>query len=319
MPSTFDPLLRLELQATGENIATWGVRANNNFSLLGDAIAGFVSIDATGSGNLTLTASNASTDQSRRAFINLTGTLSGARTVIIPSSSKIYVIRNATSGAFTLSIKTASGNSLTIPQGALRIIACDGTDVYPASGNAPFDAPSAVGLSLYSAADQAAARAAISAGYTYTSPIATTSGSAHAFTGLPAGVRTVEALLSGVSQAGGGTPLLRLGTGAGPTYATTGYDSTLSIQENSFTIQAATNTTGFALPSIATASNFTGIIRLTNFSGNKWVADGSLRISGTAATVQLAGEITLGAALTAVQLSTPSTFDAGEYVIHYGF
>ena len=33
MPSTYDPLLRLELQATGENATTWGTKTNNNLHL----------------------------------------------------------------------------------------------------------------------------------------------------------------------------------------------------------------------------------------------------------------------------------------------
>lgn len=133
MASTFDSLLRLELQATGENANTWGDKTNNNIELVADAIAGAVSISVAGSGDYTLTTANASTDQARKAFITLTGTLTGNRNIIVPSSSKIYYVRNNTSGAFTVTFKTASGTGALVPQGYVLAIACDGTDCFDAS------------------------------------------------------------------------------------------------------------------------------------------------------------------------------------------
>jgi hypothetical protein len=130
MPSTFDPLLRLELQAVGENENTWGVKANTVFELLAKSVAGHLSIDAGGSGNLTLTTNNGTDDEARYDFISLTGTLVGNRTIIIPSSAKSYTFRRATTGDFTLSVKTAAGNTLALVDGINRI-ACDGTNCYP--------------------------------------------------------------------------------------------------------------------------------------------------------------------------------------------
>ena len=133
MASTFESLLRLELQATGENANTWGEKTNNNLELLGVAIAGHVSISVAGSGDYTLTTANAATDQARRAFITLTGLLTGARNIIVPSSSKVYFIRNNTTGSHTLTVKTASGVGAVVPQGYTVAVACDGTDCFDAS------------------------------------------------------------------------------------------------------------------------------------------------------------------------------------------
>lgn len=133
MASTFDSLLRLELQAPGENANTWGDKTNNNIELVADAIAGATSISIAGSGDYTLTTANASTDQARKAFITLTGTLTGNRNIIVPSSSKIYFVRNNTSGAFTVTFKTASGTGALVPQGYVLAVACDGTDCFDAS------------------------------------------------------------------------------------------------------------------------------------------------------------------------------------------
>lgn len=133
MASTFDTLLRLELQATGENINTWGEKTNNNIALLADAIAGATSINLAGSGDYTLTTANAATDQARKSFLTLTGTLTGNRNVIVPSSSKIYFVRNNTSGAYTVTFKTAGGSGAVVPQGYVLAVACDGTDCFDAS------------------------------------------------------------------------------------------------------------------------------------------------------------------------------------------
>jgi hypothetical protein len=133
MPSTFDPLLRLELQAVGENENTWGTKVNTTFELLAKAIAGHLSINVAGSGDYTLTTNSGSDDQARNDFITLTGTLTGNRTIIIPASAKSYTFRRTTSGAFTLSVKTAAGNTVQLRDGINRI-ACDGTNCYSIVG-----------------------------------------------------------------------------------------------------------------------------------------------------------------------------------------
>lgn len=130
MPSTYDSLLRLELQATGENENTWGEKANTNFELLGAAIAGHVSVAVGGSGNYTLSTANASTDEARRAFITLSGTLTGNRVIIVPSSSKVYAFRRNTSGNFTITVKTSGGTAATLPTSGVAIVVCDGTDCW---------------------------------------------------------------------------------------------------------------------------------------------------------------------------------------------
>lgn len=116
MPSTFDSLLRLELQASGENQNTWGTKTNNNLELLAAAIAGYDSdVDVTGSGDYTLVVANAASDEARMHALNFTGTLVGNRTIITPATSKTYVVRNSTLGAFTLSIKPSGGTAVAIP------------------------------------------------------------------------------------------------------------------------------------------------------------------------------------------------------------
>lgn len=128
MPSTYSPLLRLELQATGENANTWGDKANVVFDLIEDAIAKRQALTVT-SADVTLTALNGADDQSRSLCLACTGTLTGNRAVIVPTSSKMYIVTNGCTGAFTLTVKTVAGSGVVVPQGYVSIVYCDATNV----------------------------------------------------------------------------------------------------------------------------------------------------------------------------------------------
>jgi microcystin-dependent protein len=138
MPSTFDPLLRLELQATGENATTWGAKTNNNLDLLAEAISGAVNLNVAGSGDFTLTTANGAEDQARYATLVLTGTLTGNRNLIIPSSPKNYNIINQTSGAFTITVKQAAGTGFALPATGPSIVVATSTTCIDAVGTTPY-------------------------------------------------------------------------------------------------------------------------------------------------------------------------------------
>jgi len=93
MASTYTTSLNLELQASGENSGTWGTKTNTNITLLETAISGGASsslaITAT---SQSLTASDGSADQARRAVLKLTGTLTGNTTLSSEAVEKIYII-----------------------------------------------------------------------------------------------------------------------------------------------------------------------------------------------------------------------------------
>lgn len=134
MPSTYDPLLRLEKQAIAENANTWGDKLNENYVLAAEAIAGYSSIAVGGSGSYSLSVANAPTsDEARKAILALTGTLTGDRTIIIPSTSKVYFFRLATTGAYTVTVKTATGTGVVLSSSNVNCVVCDGTDCYFAS------------------------------------------------------------------------------------------------------------------------------------------------------------------------------------------
>lgn len=138
MPSTYDSLLRLELQATGENATTWGIKTNNNINLLANSVAGAATVNVAGSGDYTLTTVDGLPDEARQAILIFTGLLTGNRNVIVPTSAKNYVVKNGTTGSFTLTVKTAAGSGIVIPTGYNATIFCDGTNVVAAG--APYNA-----------------------------------------------------------------------------------------------------------------------------------------------------------------------------------
>jgi hypothetical protein len=62
-------------------------------------------------------------------WFDLSGALTGDRDLEVPDFEKQYLIRNNTSGAQTVTVKTVAGTGVVVPQGAMTIVVCDGTDV----------------------------------------------------------------------------------------------------------------------------------------------------------------------------------------------
>lgn len=144
MPSSYSSSLRLELMADGEKRSQWGQITNKNLgTLLEQAISG-VSAVAMTDADKTLTAVSGDVDESRRMVLNVTGANTAIRTITIPSVSKVYVVRNATTGGFAVNIKTAAGSPLSIANGATKLIWCDGTTVRSASDVSGADALAAL-------------------------------------------------------------------------------------------------------------------------------------------------------------------------------
>jgi len=133
VPSTYSNNLRLELIASGEQGNTWGNTTNNNLgTLIEQAISGYRSIDTGWSSNAcTLTALNGANDQSRNMYLDIPSSvsLSAEGQLTAPTVPKVYAIRNNTSGGYAVRIKTgASTTTCLIPNGATKVVVCDGTN-----------------------------------------------------------------------------------------------------------------------------------------------------------------------------------------------
>ena len=131
MPSTYSPNLRIELPASGEQGNTWGNTTNNNLgTLVETAISGYVPLLTMTDANYTLIALNGANDQARQMFLEIPSsvTLTASREITAPSVSKIYVVRNMSTGGQSVVVKTSGGTGITVPNGVTKTIACDGTN-----------------------------------------------------------------------------------------------------------------------------------------------------------------------------------------------
>jgi hypothetical protein len=135
MASSVETLLKLELQANGENNNTWGTKNNTNLQLLANAIAKRQALTL-GASNVTLTDTQFADNEARSLALDCTGVLSANVQIIIPQRSKMYLVRNACTGSFTVTIGASGGSTATITQASIAIVWCDGTNTTLISSNA---------------------------------------------------------------------------------------------------------------------------------------------------------------------------------------
>tara|TARA_R110000803_G_scaffold2733_2_gene9386 strand:+ start:125 stop:1183 length:1059 start_codon:yes stop_codon:yes gene_type:complete len=131
MASTYTTRLRLEKQATGENANTWGDKTNVNFELIDESINGYASKSVAGSSNVTLTNSNATSDESRQSVLEFTGTLTGSINVLLPTTESRYIVYNNTAGSYNLTVATTgnTGTGTAVVQGSHALMYSNGTFV----------------------------------------------------------------------------------------------------------------------------------------------------------------------------------------------
>ncbi len=128
MPN-FTTSLGLLLPNTGEFPNTWGTEVNTGITNLTDsAIAGYTSITMVAA-DYTLTSGNGVANEARSMLLNIAGAPGAARNVICPARSKLYFVRNVTTGGFAVTLKTPSGSGISIPNGRSMVLMCDGTNV----------------------------------------------------------------------------------------------------------------------------------------------------------------------------------------------
>ena len=115
MASTYTPL-GVELQATGENAGTWGTKTNTNLQIIEQISGGYISKSIAGGAQTTaLAVSDGSTGaELSHRMIEFTGTITGNQIVTIPLDvQNFYILRNSTSGAYTVQFKYTSGSGST--------------------------------------------------------------------------------------------------------------------------------------------------------------------------------------------------------------
>ena len=123
MASTFTNL-GVELMATGENAGTWGTKTNANLNLAEQLLGGFKiqTLNAAGTGANTTElaiADGALTGAAQNRVIILGAVspeaITGNKVVTVPLLTEtFYIIKNSTSGAYTVQLKAASGSGATV-------------------------------------------------------------------------------------------------------------------------------------------------------------------------------------------------------------
>ena len=130
MASTYSNL-KIELIGTGEQSGTWGTTTNTNLgTAIEEAITGSADVSFSGA-DVTLTLTDTNTTQSARNLrLNLTGSSSGARNLVVPAIEKVYIINNSLADAVT--VKNSTGTGITVPAGKTMYVYNNGTNVVDA-------------------------------------------------------------------------------------------------------------------------------------------------------------------------------------------
>ena len=170
---SFQPGESAIIASDGINFYTIGFGQSATFAF------DYTVINVPGTGNYTLTG----TELNRIAY-RFTGALTGNRVIIVPATVQQYWVDNQTTGSYTFTVKTPSGLGVIISTGERAILYSDGPNVldadtagvsYPIAvnqgGTGAITAGAAlinlggtsVGISLFTAVDQAAAWSALGA------------------------------------------------------------------------------------------------------------------------------------------------------------
>ena len=123
MASTYTPL-GVELMATGENAGTWGTKTNTNLNIIEQISGGYkvqtLNTAGAGANTTALTEADGATGATVATRVIIFGaespqTISGNKIVTFPVGvENFYLIKNSTSGSYTVQLKAASGSGATV-------------------------------------------------------------------------------------------------------------------------------------------------------------------------------------------------------------
>ena len=132
MASTYSNL-KFELIGVGEQSGTWGSTTNVNLgTAIEEAIVGRATANFSADSDLTISLTNSNSTQVARNYIlNVTSgvTLTTTRNLIVPSINKPYIIENNTTGGQSITVKTAAGTGVLVPNGRKLMVYANSTNV----------------------------------------------------------------------------------------------------------------------------------------------------------------------------------------------
>ena len=123
MASTYTDL-GIQLMATGEKAGTWGTLTNTNWNIMEQISGGYKvqTLNTAGAGANTtdLAVSDGSTGATMASRVIIMGAVSpeaitGAKILTMPLlTQNFYIIKNSTSGSYTVQLKAYSGSGATV-------------------------------------------------------------------------------------------------------------------------------------------------------------------------------------------------------------
>jgi hypothetical protein len=133
MASSYSTDLKLEIMVTGEKAGLWGDITNTNLVIIQQAITGYEAVALNATTGATLAFTNGAVSNGKNAVIELTGTITGAVNVTVPSTvtNKVYIVKNSTSGAHAVTVLVSgqTGIAFSATDKGSKILYVNGTDV----------------------------------------------------------------------------------------------------------------------------------------------------------------------------------------------
>ena len=137
------------------------------------------------------------------------------------------------------------------------------------------------------------------------------------FTGIPSWAKRITVMFNEVSISGTANILIRLGTSGG--FEPSGYESQTAIVNTAS--NTANSTAGFIIYGNLAAKELSGIMTISNLSGNIWTASGTFSsLGGTNSVAISGGKKQTSSVLDRIQILASNgtdTFDLGSINIMY--
>ena len=141
MASTYSSSLKIELIGTGEQSGAWSATTNTNLgTALEEAVVGLGAVSFASDADLTISLTNSNASQAARCFVlNVTSavSLTATRNLIVPTTTKPYLIHNNTTGSQSIVVKTSAGTGITVPNAGKVFVYANGTNVIAAENHLP--------------------------------------------------------------------------------------------------------------------------------------------------------------------------------------
>jgi hypothetical protein len=284
MASTYTGL-GTQLMTTGEKAGTWGTLTNTNWNISEQISGGFKEEDINGGAQTTTLTVNDGTAGATLAnrVIKLTGAITGNQIVTIPLDVEtFYIVKNATTGSFTVQFKYVSGSDSGVTWAAddksTKIIYADAED---ATNPAVVDAGSGFSLTSpnigtgindtntnelikFTATSSATNELTVANAATGAGPTISSTGSSDSNIDInvtPAGTGDVVLAADTVKVGDSGAAATLTSNGAGTLTLTTGGTEDLVLSTNSGTNSGTITITDAANGDINIAPNGTGEVQ----------------------------------------------------------